>query len=176
MAKPFNSLYWDYSHGLSQWYKIIPWNWRLPAIAGWSHWEMIPWLERHKKNPNESQKLWAQWEGLDLSVWTLRYIITTELTPLVFALLSSHSNQQTLPFAHNDQIWMAKRIEGRERLLKVLRPNQRDSDSRVPVWDPRIGILNRHHKIILILVGQDLYLWKTTLYYLLYSHNKYINL
>lgn len=58
----------------------------------------IPWLERHQKNLNESQKL--------------RGHCSTPLPhnclPESWSYLSSHSNQQT--YAQNDQIWVAKRI------------------------------------------------------------------
>lgn len=46
VAQPFTSLHQDYSNQMSQWHKIIPWNWRLLTRAKASCWEKIPWARR----------------------------------------------------------------------------------------------------------------------------------
>lgn len=69
-AKPFNSLYWDYSNQMSQWYKIIPQNWRVPTAAGASYWEKIPSAGRTQAECEWKSKFQAQREGLEVSILT----------------------------------------------------------------------------------------------------------
>lgn len=59
---------------------------------------------------------------------------------------SAFLKQKTLCHAYSYQILVGQRILGRECLLNVPRPNQRDSNSRGLRWNPRICILNRHHR------------------------------
>lgn len=142
MAKPFNSLYGDYSNQMSQWYKIIPWNWRVSAMAVASHWEKIPWAGWTRAASEWKSKASAQGES---PVVTLLCALIASLTfPSSLPLLSLHWDQQTWHYSHGYQILVGKRTLNRERWLKLPRPNQRDSDFRVFGWDPRICTLSRH--------------------------------
>ena len=88
MAKPFNSLYRDYSNQMSQWYKIIPWNWRVSAMAVASHWEKIPWAGWTWAASEWKSKASTQEEG---PVVTLLCALFVSLTfPSSLPLLSLH--------------------------------------------------------------------------------------
>lgn len=142
MVKPFNSLYGDYSNQMSQWYKIIPWNWRVSAMAVASRWEKIPWAGWTRAASESKSKASAQG---DSPVVTLLCALIASLTfPSSLPLLALHWDQQTWHCSHGSQILVGKRTLNRERWLKLPRPNQRDSDFRVFGWDPRICTLSRH--------------------------------